>query len=372
MNVLSESDALHARVQGFARRGSSGDGEAFDALALDIARFQVRHVPGFRRLVEAHRTALDSVAAIPAVPVDAFRLTRVAAHSPELDTACFSTSGTTGGARGRHPLRRTDTYRALSLAWGARMLAEPGSGPRVVVSLAPPPGTPPTSSLGFMMRVFLEEFDGRGIDAGFDAEPEGRWLAQEGGIDLAGLERLVELAQRRGEPLLVLSTSFALVLLLDALAGRRLPAPPRTLVMTTGGFKGRTRELSSVELRRDVACAFGISEDRVVGEYGMTELTSQLYEGTAPGAAVRGPSGVFLPPPWLRVSAVDRETLRPVPKNGIGLARFVDLGNIDSAVAIVTQDLIRPNGNGVELLGRSANATPRGCSLAIEEMVLGA
>jgi hypothetical protein len=69
---------------------------------------------------------------------------------------------------------------------------------------------------------------------------------------------------------------------------------------------------------------------------------------------------------------VHPETLRPLPAGGDGLARFVDLGNVDSAVAVVTQDMVRAAGDGVLLLGRKPGAVPRGCSLAIEEMVLGA
>jgi hypothetical protein len=69
---------------------------------------------------------------------------------------------------------------------------------------------------------------------------------------------------------------------------------------------------------------------------------------------------------------VHPETLRPVPAGEDGLARFVDLGNVDSAVAVVTQDMVRAAGDGVLLLGRKPGAMPRGCSLAIEEMVLGA
>jgi hypothetical protein len=69
---------------------------------------------------------------------------------------------------------------------------------------------------------------------------------------------------------------------------------------------------------------------------------------------------------------VDAESLVAVPDGESGIARFVDLGNVDSAVAIVTQDLIRRRGGGIELLGRRPGAPLRGCSLAIEEMVLGA
>jgi hypothetical protein len=139
--------------------------------------------------------------------------------------------------------------------------------------------------------------------------------------------------------------------------------------MVTGGFKGRTRELDKATLRSTAAALFGIGEARVVGEYGMTELTSQLYEGTLPEGELVGAPDRFVAPPWLRVEAVDPATLEALPAGELGIARFVDLGNVDSAVAVQTQDLVRCHADGVELLGRRPGAPPRGCSLAVEALL---
>jgi hypothetical protein len=108
----------------------------------------------------------------------------------------------------------------------------------------------------------------------------------------------------------------------------------------------------------------------------MTELTSQLYEGTLRESALfaRHPQaepGVYFEPAWLRVTPVDPVTLLPVPEGEVGLARFIDLGNVDSAVCVVNQDLIRRAGGGIQLLGRQPGAPPRGCSLAVEELLRG-
>lgn len=375
MALLDESEALHTRVRAFAA-GTAPEGDSFDRIALDIAQYQLAYAPGFRRLVELRGHGFASVDEIPAVPTEAFRLARVATHSYEADAARFMTSGTTG-ARGTHVMRTTATYRALALAWGYRGLAASFGGPRVVVALAPPPGSTPTSSLGFMMQLFMEAWDGRALvvnphGASFDVLAPGRWLASSSGVDIAGLRRAALVAQERQEPLLVLGTAFALQSLVDGLAGSKLPAPKRTIVMQTGGFKGRTRTLSPRKLVAAVARSFRIPKEHVVGEYGMTELTSQLYEGVLPDGPLRGPPQVYLPPPWLRVTPVDPATLRPVRAGEVGIARFVDLGNVDSAVAVVTQDLVRWRDGGVELLGRRPRAVPRGCSLATELLLGGA
>jgi len=218
------------------------------------------------------------------------------------------------------------------------------------------------------MALFMTEFEPQST---LDPRAPQRWLIDEQGVNVAELERAARSANDAGEELLILATSFALVTLLDALAGRALTAPEHTVVMQTGGFKGKTREIAADELRRSVAHAFGISESRVVGEYGMTELTSQLYEATLPGSQLqaerRGSSGVYFEPPWLRVVPVDPVTLEPVAEGEGGIARIIDLANVDSAIAIQTQDRVRRAGGGIELLGRAPGATPRGCSLAVEE-----
>jgi hypothetical protein len=363
MSTLAESDALHARVRAFARGAAT---DAFETLALDIAHFQLRSSPGFARLVASHGTELDRLTAVPGVPAEAFRLTRVAVHPPELDVARFETSGTTGEP-GIHAFRTLETYETLALAHGARALLGFRSGPRVVVALAPAPGEEPSSSLGFMLALFQRAWDGRSLaDGDFTRELAARWLFGPDGLDLAGLEHAANVATRRGEPFIVLATAFALVGLLDALAGRTLRAPQETCVMVTGGFKGRTRELERGELRRDVARAFSVPETQVIAEYGMTELTSQLYEGTLPGAALQGEPDVLLEPAWLRIEPVDPVTLEPVFSGEIGIARIVDLGNVDSALVVQTEDLVRRRGAGIELLGRRPGATARGCSLAVE------
>jgi acyl-CoA synthetase (AMP-forming)/AMP-acid ligase II len=365
MNRLAHSEALHAKVRRFAIGDTN---ESFAELAREIAAFQQEFSPGFARLVR-RAGVLSSADSIPGVPCDAFRLARVAVHPESEDTVRFATSGTTGSSRGTHALRTLDTYRALALSFGRAALLE-GTRPRRVVALAPRLDDPPTSSLGFMMALFMADFEQKSV---LDVRDPQRWLIDERGVNVTELERAAHAAREAGEELVILATSFALVTLLDALGGRPLTVPEHTVIMQTGGFKGKTREISPNELRASLAATFGISELRIVSEYGMTELTSQLYEATVPGSALQarqqGAPGVYFEPPWLRVVPVDPVTLEPVANGEVGIARIVDLGNVDSAVAIQTQDRVRRTGGGIELLGRAPGATPRGCSLAVEEFL---
>ncbi|MCC6215415.1 MAG: acyl-protein synthetase [Polyangiaceae bacterium] len=375
MSLLEESDLLHARVRRYL--AAAGAAEPFETLALALARFQARWIPGFARLLDARSGSLEELAKVPGVPTDAFRLTRVAVHPPELDEARFETSGTTGARAGVHALRSTATYAAIS-TWGARRaLLPPGVARAVVVGLAPCPGPAGRSSLGWMMRRLVEELDGRALrvdatGAAFDADDPARWLAGGSGVDVAGLERAARVARERAEPLVVLATAFALVRLVDDLDGRRVELPRGSVVMETGGFKGRSREVDPVDLRSAVERALRLAPGHVIGEYGMTELTSQLWEAP-PWCASDSPRlRRFRPVPTLRVDPVDPVTLAPVPEGELGIARITDLGNVDSAVVVLAQDQVRRVGDEVELLGRAPGAPARGCSLALESLLGGA
>jgi len=178
-----------------------------------------------------------------------------------------------------------------------------------------------------------------------------------------GLRRGAALAAERGEPLLLLATSFALVWLLDVLAGAELPLPAGSRVMLTGGFKGRSRSVDERDLAAALCQTFALGPERLVGEYGMTELSSQLYDsGARPGEG----QSVFVEPPWLRVTPVDPISLSPVAEGEQGLACFTDLANVDSALRVLTLDRVRRVAGGIVLCGRQPGARMRGCSLAIE------
>ncbi|EYF02337.1 LuxE/PaaK family acyltransferase [Chondromyces apiculatus] len=373
MGWLEESDALHARVQDFIAATGGGSMVAqddFDTLATEIARYQAAYCAPVRRLFQARGTLAEVIATaahIPAVPTDAFRFTRVAVHPREADAWVFRTSGTSLGpnARGEHPLRTAATYEIAALTWGAKMMWPDRKAMRVMV-LAPPLSDAPDSSLSFMLDRFATHLGGHaswhfrahGSRAELDSESVGRACGE---------------AWEAGEPVLVLGTSFAFVHLLESCPKGSTRLPEGSRVMQTGGFKGRSREVEASTLRAEIASLFGIPEPHVIGEYGMTELSSQMYEETLAASLRDGHAapGIYLPPPWMRVTAVDPVTLAALPEGELGLARIVDLANVDSAVAIQTADRVRVTGASIELLGRAPGATPRGCSLALDEMLGG-
>jgi len=359
---VGESDALHARARAFVSAFERGAPmpETFDALAVDLARFQGKHVAGYARLAAARDVDLASVRRAidaPAVPTDAFKLARVSAFPEDQTKVTFRTSGTTVGQRGEHHFRTTATYDRGAVAFARAALLDQMAAPLPVLVVGPPPAELPDSSLTHMIELFVRTF-------GLPAAVAETYFIQGEVIDLAAFdERVSRLLAEGREGALVLGTSFAFVHLLDALGDDTFRLPARSRVMQTGGFKGRSREVDGEVLRRDIARAFDIAETDVRSEYGMTELSSQFYD--RPSAQGR----VYVEPPWARVIPVDPETLAPVADGDMGIARIEDLANVDSAFAVVTADRVRRVEGGFQLLGRLPGATPRGCSIAIDELL---
>jgi hypothetical protein len=357
------SDALHARAVAFVVAFERGEPmpEPFDALACDLARHQ--RASGYDRLCAAvglNLASLTRADAIPAIPTDAFKAMRIAAHPDALDGAVFRTSGTTVGARGAHALRHTATYDRGAVAFGRSALA-PHLGERFpVLVLGPPPSELPDSSLTHMLAAFVRAFDGA-------SSPESRFFLRGDTFELASLDEAIARACVQDTPVFLAGTSFAFVHLLDALGDDTLALPRGSLVMQTGGFKGRSRVVEADDLRRELARVFSVPERAIVAEYGMTELASQGWE--APLFSETGAHGTFVVPPWMRVQAADPDSLAPLSDGARGVARITDLLNVDSAVVVQTADLVTVNGSSVTLHGRAPGAAPRGCSLAIDELL---
>ena len=368
LSTPAESDALHERSLAFVRAFEEGRAmpEPFDALAADRARFQAAHVAGYGRLCRARGTdpaRIRGAREAPAVPTEAFKVSRVATFPESLTEVTFRTSGTSVGARGSHPMRRVATYDTAALAFGRWALTRgepplPGAVP--VLLLAPSPAELPDSSLTHMLDRFGGAFGPR------PTEPTDYYV-RDGVLELAALDARVSQALVAREPVLLMGTSFAFVHLLEALGEVSFRLPSGSRVMQTGGFKGRSREVDAGDLRRSLATTFGLSERSIVSEYGMTELSSQFYEGTL--ADAKATPGVYVEPPWARVIPVDPESLEPVKDGDEGVARIEDLINVDSAFAVLAADRVRRVSGGFELLGRWPGSVPRGCSIAVDEIL---
>ncbi len=157
-------------------------------------------------------------------------------------------------------------------------------------------------------------------------------------------------------------TAFAYVNWLDAYGTWATPLrlPLGSWLLETGGFKGRVREIPKAELYAKMSQAFGVADQNIWNEYGMSELSSQAY--------ARGTSGLHQTPPWARVLVVEPLTGREVALGKRGLVRWIDLANTDSVMAVQTLDLAERAKDGFRLIGRLPRTEPRGCSLSIDDI----
>jgi len=343
--------------------------ERFRELALRAFSLQYQGSPvyaAFCRGRGATPASVDSWEEIPAVPAAAFKHMDLgsAPGSPE---AVFVTSGTTRGGeeRGRHPVASLGLYRRAAIPWfGVNLVPEGGRIP--ILSLVPDPAEAPGSSLSAMMGFAVEAFGAPG--SGFFAHPET-------GVDAEAFHAALRAAVEARRPVLVMGTAFAWVHWLEAAAreGWRLSLPEGSRLMETGGFKGRSRAVPRDELYAELQVRLGVASARMVNEYGMTELLSQLYEPVLRTGFQGGPADrTHTAPPWLGVRALDPETLAPLAPGEVGVLAFLDLANLGSVSAILTEDLGSVEGDAVRLAGRASGAEPRGCSLALEEFLEGA
>jgi hypothetical protein len=154
-----------------------------------------------------------------------------------------------------------------------------------------------------------------------------------------------------------------MVHLVDFLKANKLEIqlPNGSCAMETGGYKGRSRELSKQDLHMEMGRCFGITNDSILCEYGMSELSSQAYDHRL-GAEIKS-ERVFQFPPWARFLIINPENQQEAEDGRGGLIRIFDLANIYSAMCVQTEDMGIRRGSGFELAGRAVLAEARGCSL---------
>lgn len=363
---MADRDVLRGRVLDLiveGPRGSTGP-EVFDRLALDVFAYQFEENEPYRRYCERRGMGPAVVShwtEIPAVPTAAFREAVLMCGDPT-DATVFCTSGTTRGRerRGRHYVRDLSLYGASALAnFACHLLPDRARLPMLI--LGPPPELAPDSSLTWMLETVRQAYSAQG---------SGYYIGSEG-LRLDAMLTALEESERGGIPVCILGTASAIAHLIEALDGRslRFSLPAASRLMETGGFKRRGGEIPREDFYARLTDRLGLSEFYCVAEYGMTELCSQFYDNVLnERARARSPELRYkVVPPWVRTRVLDAERLEPAPTGRIGVLRHYDLANLDSVMAIQTDDLGVMGAKGFEIIGRARGAELRGCSLAMDE-----
>ncbi len=335
-------DPLARKITDFIQTRPAADGDAaFEALALALFARQYERCAPYRRLCDGQGPGPDSVHRwqdIPAVPAQAFKVFDLSCAPLGQTAAVFHSSGTTGAQTSRH-FFDADALALYETSLRAGFDAAFPDRPRRLWALMPDPQATPHSSLSHMLgaldahRFFWDD------DAALT-------------VALAQVE----------EPVALFGTAFAFVQLFDGTAQSwRLPVG--SLVIETGGFKGRTREVPREELYALFGTRLGVPVNDCYSEYGMSEMASQFY-GRGLDPAKRGPL-------WVRTRAIDPETGDDAAPGTPGLLRHYDLANFSSVQALQTQDRGTLTPGGFVLHGRAPDAEVRGCSLTVEELWTG-
>ena len=338
----------------------------FNQLALALFGLQFAHVEPYRRFCESHRITPDKItrwSEIPAVPAVAFKEFDLSSI-PFLDrTTVFHSSGTTARRPSRHfhNVESLATYELSLLPWFKAHLL-PDAEAFGFVILTPSPALAPHSSLVRMFDIVRRDLGSR--DSRFSGKIDGTvtWMLDTD-VTLDALRESMETEQ----PIALLGTAFSFVHLLDHLSEQplRFALPAGSRVMETGGYKGRSRNLPRAELHALITRYLGIPPSHIVCEYGMSELSSQAYDWRVRNTESELPNEarVFRFPPWARARVVCPETGGDVAEGETGLIQVCDLANLRSVMVIQAEDLAARRGDGFELIGRTAMAEPRGCSL---------
>ena len=329
-------DELARQIAAFI--GSDGDEAEFSRLALALFARQYKLSAPYRRLCFGQNLSPETVTRwqdIPAVPAQAFKVFDLSCVPVNETAAVFHSSGTTGAQTSRHYFD-ADALALYETSLRAGFDAVLPERPQTVWALMPEPSASPHSSLSHMLGALGAE----------------RFFWDN---DSALSAALLELT----EPVTLFGTAFAWVQLFDGTKQEwRLPAG--SVVIETGGFKGRTREVPRDELYGLFGSRLRVATDDCYSEYGMSEMASQFY-GRGLNPEKRGPR-------WVRTRTIDPATGEDAPAGTPGLLRHYDLANFNSVLALQTQDLGTLTDGGFVLHGRAPDSEVRGCSLTVEEL----
>ncbi len=310
----------------------------FEHLALQIFHFQYNNNPvyhDFCNYLGKTPNRQERIEEIPFMPIEFFK-TRKIISSRKNPQIIFTSSGTTDTRTSRHYVIDASLYTKSYLAAFNYFYGDIAN--YCILALLPSYLEREGSSLIYMAKDLIER--SHHPDSGFYLN------------DLNGLQRKLQHLDAQGTQTLLLGVSFALMDLVE----KHTFSLRNTIVMETGGMKGRRKEVIREALHTILKKGFGVNQ--VHSEYGMTELLSQAYS--------QG-NGLFKTPPWMKVFIRDPEDpLSPQKDGRTGGINIMDLANIHSCSFIATQDLGKRYGDGsFEVLGRFDHSDIRGCNLMV-------
>jgi phenylacetate-coenzyme A ligase PaaK-like adenylate-forming protein len=310
----------------------------FEKTALKVFRFQYENNLVYQEFCNFLKTdphKVKSLQQIPFLPIQFFKSHQVVSNENPIQQT-FTSSGTTGMITSKHLVTDASVYeesyrKGFSQFYG-------NIEDYVVLALLPSYLEREGSSLIYMVEDLIQ----------LSNRPEsGFYLHNHDEL----IEKLTDLDQA-GQNVILIGVTYAL---LDLIEKHQFHLQ-NTIIMETGGMKGKRKEMIREELHEQLCEGFGVTA--IHSEYGMTELLSQAYSLG---------DGVFECPSWMQILIRDTEDALTYVKEGkTGGINVIDLANINSCSFIATQDLGKKNpNNSFEVLGRFDNSDIRGCNLMV-------
>lgn len=310
----------------------------FINITIDIFNYQYNNCLIYQRYCNYRHinpSKIDSLDHIPFLPISVFKQFEII-HKKISPRIIFTSSGTSSDIPSKHLVGNPEIYIESFMKGFTRIYGSPSQ--YSILALLPSYLEREGSSLVYMVKHLIEMSKN---------ETSGFYLH-----NVADLLKTLVQNETRGQKTILIGVSFAL---LD-LAQKVSLSLKNTIIIETGGMKGRGKEITRDELHSILKNGFGVNQ--IHSEYGMTELLSQAYSTG---------NGIFSCPPWMQVKIRDLyDPFSFLPKNIKGGINVIDLANIYSCSFIETQDIGTIVDTGCfEITGRFDHSEIRGCNLLL-------
>ncbi len=310
----------------------------FEKIALKVFRFQYENNTVYREFCDFLKTDIQKVkmiSQIPFLPIQFFKSHQVVSNTNAIQVT-FTSSGTTGMITSKHLVTDVSLYEESYSQGFSQFYGNIED--YVILALLPSYLDREGSSLIYMVKDLIEKSN-----------------HPESGFYLDNYNELIEKITQldsEGKNVILIGVTYAL---LDLIEQHQFQLN-NTIIMETGGMKGKRKEMIREELHQLLCAGFGVAT--IHSEYGMTELLSQAYSLG---------NGVFECPSWMQILIRDPEdALTYLENEKTGGINVIDLANINSCSFIATQDLGKKySNNSFEVLGRFDNSDIRGCNLMV-------
>ncbi|TAF66055.1 MAG: acyl transferase [Cytophagales bacterium] len=320
--------------------------QEFETITLELFRYQAQKNPIYAQFIKhlnINITKINRITDIPFLPIELFKNHTILCEN-QTPKICFESSRTTSDLSSKHYVSNPDFY-----LQNAQNIFEKYYGALSqyhILALLPSYLERENSSLIYMVQDFIKKTNSPHSDF---------YLYNLSELN----QKLKQIAEEKNtKKTLVIGVSFALLEWIEKDPPQKLPL--QTIVMETGGMKGRRKELLREELHQQLLKQLPLQ--RIHSEYGMTELLSQAY---------LQPNQYFEAPQWLKILL--RETDDPLqtnPKLKRGVINIIDLANFHSCAFIATQDIGEKNDHPQQfkVLGRTDHSEIRGCNLLVQDI----